>query len=126
MIEYKVTTDENGPEKIFIDYNFEEKYGRRRRMVTVYRQKSKPLAKFVGTDRWGVSRNVIWKLRHNDGKSLVRDLSNKPEGYEQYKAVRFRQVVNGSGASACWGIKTKETARDLIKIGLTREEALGL
>lgn len=122
VIEYKVVPDESDePEKIFIDYNFEEKYGRRRRSVTVYKKKSKPMAKFIGTDHWGSTRNLIWKLRHNEGKGLVRDLKNRPEGYEDFKPVRFRRVVQGPGASACWGIRTKENARDLIKIGLTRE-----
>ena len=122
VIEYKVVPEEGcDPEKLFIDYDFADKYGRTRRMVTVYRKKSRPLAKFIGTDRWGTNRNLIWKLRHNEGNGLVRDLRNKPEGYEGFTPVRFRRVVNGPGASACWGIETKESARDLIRIGLTRE-----
>ena len=122
VIEYKVIPEEGcDPEKLFIDYDFADKYGRTRRMVTVYRKKSRPLAKFIGTDRWGTNRNLIWKLRHNEGNGLVRDLRNKPEGYEGFTPVRFRRVVNGPGASACWGIETKESARELIRIGLTRE-----
>jgi hypothetical protein len=123
VVEYSVAEDEDSePERIFIDYNFEEKYGRRRRFVTVYRKKSKPLAKFIGTDRWSSNRNVIWKLKHNEGKALVRDLQNMPDGYEQFTPVRFRRVVNGPGASACWGVRTKEAPRSLIQIGLLREQ----
>jgi len=123
IIEYKVAEDEESePEKIFIDYDFEEKYGRRRRFISVYRKKSKPLARFIGTDRWSSNRNVIWKLKHNEGRALVRDLNNFPEGYEDFEPVRFRRFVKGPGASACWGVRTKEIASSLIKIGLIREQ----
>ena len=121
-VEYEVAEDEGSePERVFIDFDFEEKYGRRRRFVTVYRQKSKPLAKLVGTDRWSINRNLVWKLKHNGGKALVRDLREKPEGYAHFKPIRFRRVVNGSGASACWGIRVKEEPERLIELGLTRE-----
>lgn len=124
LIEYNVAeTEDDEPETVFIDFNFEEKYGRRRRFVTVYKKKSKPLAKFIGTDNWNINRNVVWKLKHNDGQSLVRDLRERPEGYERFKPIRFRRVVKGSGASACWGIRTKESPRRMIEIGLTRELA---
>lgn len=123
VVEYEVTReDEEDPETVYIDYNFEEKYGRRRRYVTVYKKKSKPLARFVGTDNWSRNRNLIWPLKHNGGRALVRDLREKPEGYEDFRAVRFRKFVKGSGASACWGIRAKEDPKRLIKIGLRREE----
>lgn len=122
IIEYEVTPDgEEEAEKVFIDYDFADKYGRRRRLVTVYKKKSKPLARFIGTDGWGATRELVWKLRHNDGNGLVRDLRDRPDGYEAFDPVRFRSFVTGPGASACWGIRAKENARDLIRIGLTRE-----
>lgn len=123
MVEYEVVRDEESdPETVYIDYSFEEKYGRRRRYVTVYKQKSKPLARFIGTDNWSQNRNLIWPLKQNGGRSLVRDLKERPEGYEEFNPVRFRRFIKGTGASACWGIRTKEEPSRLIHIGLCREE----
>lgn len=122
-IEYAVKSDEgDDPSKVYIDYDFEEKYGRRRRSVTVYRKKSDPLAKLIGTDRWSVTKSLVWKLQHHGSKALVRDLRDKPEGYEQYDPIRFQHLVQGSGASACWGFKVPEDPARLIELGLIREK----
>lgn len=121
-VEYEVREEKKDePTSVFIDYDFEEKYGRRRRSVTVYRKKSEPLAKLVGTDHWSVTRNLAWKLQHNSSKSLVRDLRNLPEEYQGLEPVRFRRLVHGSGASACWSIKVPEEPEQLIALGLMRE-----
>lgn len=125
IIEYAVSEPESEEkDKIFIDYDFKEEYGRRRRHITVYKKKSKPLAQFVGTDKWSTNQNVAWRMRHSEGRALVRDLKNRPGDFQQYKPVRFRRLVNGSGASACWSIATKERADRLINISLTRESAI--
>lgn len=124
---YEVEPDaESGlePGPITIKYSFQNKYGRRRRYITVYRQKSKPLAEFIGTDQWSTDMTVVWKLRQSDGKGLVRDLRDVPDGYEEFDTVRFREEVTGSGASACWGIKVTEDPEKLIAVGLARELAI--
>lgn len=69
-----------------------------------------------------MTKRVAWKMLHDGSRTLVRDLRNKPEGYEEYKPVRFRKIVNGSGASACWAIPVRENPETLIQLGLTREE----
>lgn len=108
---------------MYVDYGFSQKYGRRRRHITVYKKKSQPLAKFVGTDRWSISRRVMWGLRHNEGRALIRDLRNLPDEYDEFKPVRYRKHIKGKGAPYCWGIAVKENPRRLIKLGLTREAA---
>ena len=124
LVEYQVDTEgEEGPSTVYVDYNFKEKYGRRRRHITVFRKRSQPLARFVGTDRYSISGEVVWTMRQNDGSSLVRDLRELPEGYEEFEPVRFRTHVQGSGAPYCWGVKLKENPTALIELGLTREAA---
>ncbi len=124
---YEVKSDgdqkiEEGP--ITIKYGFQEKYGRKRRYITVYRQKSKPLAEFIGTDQWSTDQTVIWKLCQQDGKGLVRDLRDVPAAYGEFETVRFRSYVSGAGASACWGIAVTEEPENLIAVGLVREQLM--
>ncbi len=78
----------------------------------------------MGTDKWSTTKNVAWRMRHSEGRALVRDLKNRPGDFQQYKPVRFRGLVNGTGASACWSIATKEAPDRLIGISLTRESAI--
>lgn len=123
-VTYQVETAESeAPTTVYVDYNFIEKYGRRRRHITVFRKKSQPLASLVGTDRYSISGEVVWTMRHNDGSALVRDLRRLPEGYEGFEPVRFRSHVQGTGAPYCWGLKLKENPSKLIELGLTREAA---
>ncbi len=117
------TEEQDEPDTVFVDYSFEEKYGRRRRYITVYKKKSKPLARFIGTDKYSVSGRVAWTFRHNEGSSLVRDLNNLPDEYSEYKPVRFRKLVNGSGAPFCWAVAMRENPEKLIEVGLAREAA---
>lgn len=109
---------------MYVNYGFAEKYGRRRRHITVYKKKSQPLAKFIGTDRYSISGRVMWTLRHNDGRALIRDLSNLPDDYDDYEPVRYRRHIQGSGAPYCWGVVVKEHPKKLIELGLTRESAI--
>lgn len=121
VIEYEVTPeDSEEPLKMYIDYDFKDEYDRRRRHITVYQKKSKPLARFVGADHWSVSGNVVWRMRQDEGRALIRDLKDKPEAYEGYEPVRFRRLVTGTGAPACWGIAVREHPVPLIEIALTR------
>lgn len=117
------TPEEEEPSTVYVKYGFQEKYGRKRRQITVYKKKSKPLAKFIGTDTWSVSGRVVWPLRHNEGRALVRDLRNAPEDYEEFQTVRYRNYIDGNGAPYCWGILLREKPEKLIEVGLTREAA---
>lgn len=123
-VEYEVETEEQEePDTVYVSYGFKEKYGRRRRHITVYKKKSQPLAKFLGTDRYSVSGRVMWTLRHNDGSALVRDLKNLPEDYQNLEPVRYRRHIQGTGAPYCWGILVNESPQELIELGLAREAA---
>ncbi|MFA7478885.1 MAG: hypothetical protein WC314_00175 [Vulcanimicrobiota bacterium] len=123
-VTYEVETEgEEEPATVYVKYEFKEKYGRKRRHITVYKKKSEPLASFLGTDRYSISGRVMYPLRENEGRALIRDLKDLPPDYRDYEPVRYRRHIEGSGAPYCWGLLIKENPEELIELGLAREAA---
>lgn len=120
-IEYEVIPEgEEEPEQFFIDYDFKDEYDRRRRFITVYQKKTKPLARFVGSDYWSHSGNVLWAARQEGGRALIRDLNNLSDDMEDFRTVRFKSLVTGTRAPSCWSLVMREHAPSLLKVALAR------